>query len=164
MREVILTLVTLLFSISSHAENKNSYSASPEHSFGEKNPFLGQWCKTSENEHSTDKLFFDSDNTIISFNGTEAIVTWKYTFNPETEMLIGDIQSISQDKATVEHFQKDDGISVLFGIAPNGLLVWNGPVLDRDFFSIDRKNIDQYLIVDVRVYEMTFERCEHLGF
>lgn len=128
------------------------------------NPFLGKWCASKDNKYRPDQeITFENGQTIVSVDSSGE-VDWRYTYNPDTRLIVGNMEFKVGPKGKRQHPEKDNGIGVLFDISSEGKLVWTGPILEAEFLSINRGNVTNHLLMDARVYNMTYEPCEYLGY
>ena len=149
---VVLILATLIVPFS-RAEAK-----------GLNNPFVGKWCAAADNDFSSNReISFERDQTMRASHSSGETV-WHYAYNPDSRLVIGNPQFRKGPNGLEPHPESDDGIGVLFEISPEGRLVWLGPVFESDFMSIDQSNMEKRLLMDARIYKMTYEPCEHFGY
>lgn len=142
--------------------NKNS-SERVVASTAQLNPFIGKWCASKENEyHPGEIITFSKGNTIES-SSSAGKLEWIYTYNPATRMVIGNMQFETKSGVRNQHPDKDNGMSVLFYLSEEGKLIWSGPVVNKNFLNINQQNLGEYLLMDARVYKMTYEPCEFIG-
>lgn len=132
-----------------------------------KNPFLGEWCPTEEHKYSKnfEKLVINEDNSLLRLGlAAEVESEWEYKYSSDSGLLAADPKFKFVGGVKTPHSSYNDGVSVIFNLSPDGRMVWSGPIKTAEFQQVTKANMGELLLMDARVYKMTYERCDFIGF